>query len=705
MFTNFLALLSKKLKIDFIVSCVFVLENVKKIAHICAFRKNLIFVNLSKNATEITEIKKVLAQFLFQLQKKWRAAQRKSDRFLAGNNDWLNTQLEFPCYSSPKNGGRPKVEFGKGSERSKRRKTKKLRSEVTSVELAYATQMSFRSEGQVDVANVIKDVTSLSPNRATRYRKAFRASTENSNQLTPDKALSVIIEGKLTRHQYNVMRSAACEANSKLFPNYETVRAAKKLCYPEGIMITEQLAEVKLQTLLDHTARRIIQLQSEVIKSLKPEQLLNLCLISKWGCDGSSGQSQYKQSFEDTTVSDANIFLTSLVPLQIICDAPDHDPQNKLILWQNPRTSSPRFCRPIRLQFVHETVDVTVNEMKHVEQQINDLLPCIITSENNEIAVKYKLSFTMIDGKVCNAVSSTKSTQRCYLCGATSKHFNNIDQIVKRKVDESLLRFGLSSLHAWIRFFECLLHLSYKLNIGKWQVRQKEDKIKLEANKRRIQEQFKLQLSLIVDRPKPGYGSTNDGNTARTFFRNAEVSSKITGVNVDIIKRFYVILQTISSGFEINSNKFKEFTLETARMYVAKYPWYYMPTTVHKILIHSPQVISSAILPIGQLSEEAQEARNKDIKKYREGFSRKFSRRQTMEDVFNLLLASSDPYISSIRQLPTKNCKSFSRDVLNLLTTATPGSASAVFASSCHSSNSTLDTTESMQIDSDSSSD
>ena len=34
-----------------------------------------------------------------------------------------------------------------------------------------------------------------------------------------------------------------------------------------------------------------------------------------------------------------------------------------------------------------------------------------------------------------------------------------------------------------------------------------------------------------------------------------------------------------------------------------------MKTTLHKILIHSNQVISSAIFPIGQLYEDAQEAR------------------------------------------------------------------------------------------------
>ena len=32
--------------------------------------------------------------------------------------------------------------------------------------------------------------------------------------------------------------------------------------------------------------------------------------VSKWGCDGSAGQSEYKQKFDDNSHSDTNIFLT-----------------------------------------------------------------------------------------------------------------------------------------------------------------------------------------------------------------------------------------------------------------------------------------------------------------------------------------------------------------------------------------------------------
>lgn len=166
---------------------------------------------------------------------------------------------------------------------------------------------------------------------------------------------------------------------------------------------------------------------------------------------------------------------------------------------------------------------------------------------------------------------------------------------------------------------------------------------------------------------KSGCGSTNDGNTARRFFENYEESALITGLNKDLIYRFYIILQTISSGFAIDTHKFREYTLDTAREFVRLYNWYYMPTTVHKLLIHGPEIIKNALLPIGQMSEEAQESCNKYFKKYRDQFARKNCRSKTMHDIFARFLISSDPVISSCRKLPQKPLKSLSPEVVTLL--------------------------------------
>ena len=71
-----------------------------------------------------------------------------------------------------------------------------------------------------------------------------------------------------------------------------------------------------------------------------------------------------------------------------------------------------------------------------------------------------------------------------------------------------------------------------------------------------------------------------------------------------------MILEVISSGHKINTEKYSKYATDTAEMYVRLCPWHPMTQTTHKILIHGAIVIEKALLPIGQLSEEAAEARN-----------------------------------------------------------------------------------------------
>ncbi|XP_022166704.1 uncharacterized protein LOC111031177 [Myzus persicae] len=173
-------------------------------------------------------------------------------------------------------------------------------------------------------------------------------------------------------------------------------------------------------------------------------------------------------------------------------------------------------------------------------------------------------------------------------------------------------------------------------------------------------------MGLLVDVVLQGKGNTNDGNTARRFFKNPEKSAEITGIDFTLLQRFGNILSVIASGRKINPITFDEYALATATLFVQLYPWYYMPASVHKILIHGADVIKFAILPIGQLSEEAQEARNKDYKRIRQNHTRKNSRLNTNKDLIHMLLVSSDPYISSIRELPNKCRFTFSDDLQNL---------------------------------------
>ncbi|XP_055903188.1 uncharacterized protein LOC129939232 [Eupeodes corollae] len=530
---------------------------------------------------------------------------------------------------------------------------------MSTSQLGFATKLNLRAEGHPAAAKLVNEVV-RSPRRAIYYQNAFRKERHRTRKMSGEEALSVMVEAKLTRHQYNIIRAKDPER----FPSYKVVQNAKKMCYPkkEEMHVTDSSAEVTLQALMDHTVDRLVLAQKEVILTLNEEQLRNLCLICKWGFDGSSGHSSYKQNFVGMEADDSSVFITSVVPIQLVCECSS----KKIVVWQNPRSSSTRYCRPIKFEYKKESTQVSEAEKHRVDTLIQALCRSIINIEEKVVEVSHKLIFTMVDGKVCNALTNTTSSQRCYICGASSKDFNEIEKLLLRPYNPSALQFGLSVLHCWIRSFECLLHIAYRLPIQKWKIC-KEDKDIVAANKVQIQKKFRNQMGLIVDQPKPGFGNSNDGNTARRFFSNEGVASEILGVDKLLIEKMHSILVAISSGYDIHIENFRAFTLDTAKYFVDLYPWYYMPPTVHKLLIHGPDVVHSALLPIGQLTEEAQEARNKDFKTYREHFSRKCSRKKCNEDVLNLLLITSDPLITSLRQMPKKTVRTLPKEVFDLI--------------------------------------
>ena len=186
-----------------------------------------------------------------------------------------------------------------------------------------------------------------------------------------------------------------------LFPSYYSLCKSKKLCNPldEHISVTELLAEISLQAILDKTTERLIEAQCEVLKSIT--FTTPFTLISKWGCDGSSGHSTYKQGFKNSDATDEFLFVFSFVLLRL------SDGQN--IIWQNPRPSSTLYCRPIKFIFSKETNLLTITETNQVLKEVSQFIVTSIRLNESQITVKHDLILSMIDGKVCNALTDTSS--------------------------------------------------------------------------------------------------------------------------------------------------------------------------------------------------------------------------------------------------------------------------------------------------------
>ena len=566
------------------------------------------------------------------------------------NEAWLNVIHQFPSKvisylieKSPtadsKARGRPLKDFASSSEKTQKRRVSQLVEERSSAELALATRMKMRSE------NMHGSTESFSrPSKACR--KIFSSECPTATGYTAEEALSLLIRTDMTKEAYQEIRNSAKAKGADIYPAYNKLREEKKLCYPENVTIREMSAVVPLQDLVNHTAARLLlALDNPFQKSQE------LTLICKYGMDGATGQSLYKQPFANegiTMQEEKSFFCACLVPIELRA--------GQEIEWRNPTPSSLRFCRPINIQYAKETKELVKALSSELKQEINETSPFFpsLYSQTSQFEDYHKVSFdfhlTMIDGKIEHILTDTGSTQVCTLCGAKPSQMNNIDLVKSLKVKKDFLQFDLSPLHSRIRVFECILHISYRIEIKKWQIRSDEDKGKLKHRKKLVQENLRKSLNIIADVPRiGGSGTSNDGNSSRIAFRNYKTFSEATDVDVGLVRSLSTILELLSSSDrQINSEAFHQYCTSTAKLFVDLYPWFYMPSSLHKILVHSHQIVTHFSIPIGSLSEEALETRNKCNKAYRLHHSRKDSRLHTMEDQFHRLLMTSDPKISLI---------------------------------------------------------
>lgn len=237
----------------------------------------------------------------------------------------------------------------------------------------------------------------------------------------PIRGLTHLLDNRFSRSQYSNTRQLLKESGSNILPAYYKVAEVKKECRPpaECLKVTDVCAELPLQSLMDHTAHRLLVLQEEVIviaaaaaKGAQKDEL-TIKLEAKWGFDGSSNLSQYNKKFEDdnataTKKNDANLIATTMVPLRMTTLD-----DSKNIVWNNATPQSPRWCRPLQLQFEKETDELTLKEKESVENEIAALIPFTVTIADIKVTFEYKLYLTMIDGKCLAVITKTKSKQTC----------------------------------------------------------------------------------------------------------------------------------------------------------------------------------------------------------------------------------------------------------------------------------------------------
>ena len=599
------------------------------------------------------EIRDKVKKFINKFRQKYMKHNRMLSRMLELEKEWLEGELFQEAVLDDNSNievvpgpGRPEKPWDEASERSKRRKVQILKENHCTLALATAAiGRSKDSPGQSDLGAVIKE----SVKNAQKVRDSLDAADKLPVMMSAEDALALKMQCDLSDGQYQLLRNASLKHNADIFPTLHSILTAKSACYPEDTEITETSARCSLQSMVDHTVSRILELSSDVLEEEEVEKDPSGVLYMKAGMDGASSQSVYNQKFDETDLEagkyhEESLFQTAIVPLKLVISGVD--------VWVNQKPSSSHFCRPLQLQYQKETKEVIQAEESRLKNEIDNLEDYRLDMKLSNgqkvcLSLKYSISITMLDGKAVNALTDTASSQSCNVCGAKPKEMNNLKLIREKPASTRSLKLGLSSLHCWIRSFEFILHLGYKMENKTFLARSAEEKESVARRKAEIQRKFREQLSLVVDTPKQGFGNTNCGNTGRRAFEESKVFSDITGVDEEVIVRIKNILKVVCSGYEIDILRFKDYCLATSERIIELYGWYTMPPTIHKLLEHGYQVAEILDLPVGMYSEEAQEAQNKEIRNARLSHTCKISRKNAMKNQFQFLLIRSDPVVSS----------------------------------------------------------
>ena len=113
----------------------------------------------------------------------------------------------------------------------------------------------------------IAEISKNDPSAASVLRSCN--SQPNSPEVSIEKVKALIVEADLTKNQYLLIRTFInSKTSAEILPSYEKILKAKTKSYPENVIVSESKAEVELQSLLDHTVSRILDLQNEAINNL-----------------------------------------------------------------------------------------------------------------------------------------------------------------------------------------------------------------------------------------------------------------------------------------------------------------------------------------------------------------------------------------------------------------------------------------------------
>ena len=468
-------------------------------------------------------------------------------------------------------------------------------------------------------------------------------------------ALAFYVKNQHSRSKYNSMRFKCRDSNADCWPSYYKLTKEKARTYPSGMIVSDYHAQNSLQSMLERTVERLLLVPgvqeriAEIKKKLKGKKV-TLTFRYKWGFDGTLGGSVYREgtgSGEDNNVE--NILLSQMAFLELRCL------ETGELVTRNQFANSASGMRPLRISFEPESVENVRQEHERLTLEAAAVTPVDI---EEGVSVEFEDFPTLFDGKALAYIYG-EASQVCHLCG-----HGPVEMSIPGKAhpitNQEGKRNGLTNLHAEPRFMEFCLHICYYLSWSHWSIRAANEEERLGIEDRKCSAHWVLYffLGIQVHKVKKTGGTSNDGNTARVFFQNPELTADLLELPREFVCALALLWKLIRCTHELDLEKVKLAVERFKASFWGNFrdasntkrgrdgiTWFYIASSVHRLSEHLVELLEACPMPPGMLSEEGSESNNKIVRFIREHLTRKMSRRETMEDLMHRLIAVSDPLV------------------------------------------------------------
>ena len=314
-------------------------------------------------------------------------------------------------------------------------------------------------------------------------------------------------------------------------------------------------------------------------------------------------------------------------------------------IYCNPSPNSTSSTRMVRAAFEKETVQTLIVERDRLISEAK----CLKTSiklVDKEFRLKYDIFFTMLDAVAINKLEACSNNQ-CFYCGKIPKpniragRRDSFEPVTQEAAHVKVYKYGISCLHSWLRVFAWFCNLAYKSEVKKWAG----PRNVWAPRKKVIDAALERKFNMHMNKPKQRSGDSITGNVARDCFSRSQDFAEATGLRLDLIDNFLLILVLLNTKSAVDVDKFEKLCDETSRLIETHYGWACISPYVHRILEHGPAIMREFPVPLGVLSEEPSECSHKVIRKGREEHARKLSRAFNNRDMAVFVNTQSDPLL------------------------------------------------------------